>query len=143
MGTFAPVCVHWAEREYPRKEKGVRYFDTSDEWIDVSGSKGTIGITPEGAAKLGEVTFVELPEVGNTVAQGDTLCTIESVKAAVDLFAPMSGTVTAVNTVLASEPHLLGERADETWIATVELTVPAEVTSLMDESAYKNFASEE
>lgn len=121
----------------------MRYFTTSDEWIDVSDSTGTIGITPEGAAKLGEVTFVELPEVGAEIVQGDTLCTIESVKAAVDLFAPMSGTVTAANTVLASEPHLLGERAGEMWIATVEITVPEEVESLMDESAYKSFASEE
>lgn len=120
----------------------MRYFTRNDEWIDIDGSRGRVGVTSEGAKNLGEVSFVELPEIGRAIARGEAICTIETVKAAVDIFAPMSGTVLEVNAELAASPQLLGDAADGTWIAEIEVGDPAETAGLLDAAAYKALYSE-
>lgn len=121
----------------------MRYYTRNDEWIDLNGKDGRLGITREGAANLGEVVFVELPAEGYSVAQGDALCTIESIKAAIDFYTPMGGRVVAVNEVLKERPQLLGEKPDETWIAAIEIADTSETETLMDEKAYRKYNDEE
>jgi len=121
----------------------VRYFTKNDEWIDVDGNEGLLGITENQAQQLGEVSFVELPKVGKEVAQGDALLTIESVKAAIDFYAPMSGEILAVNNALEENPQLLGEKPEEIWIALIKLADPGEVKTLMDQGAYEKYQNQD
>jgi glycine cleavage system H protein len=121
----------------------MRYYTKNDEWIDVDGNEGILGITKENAKNLGEVSYVELPKIGKDVAEGDALCTIESVKAAIDYYAPMSGEVLAVNDALEDQPELLSERPEEVWIAMLKLTDPSEAEELMDEEEYLEYKDED
>jgi glycine cleavage system H protein len=106
----------------------------------VDGSKGKAGISDHAAHELGDVTFVELPKVGAGVKQFGILGSIESVKAASDIFAPVSGTVIAVNTALDSTPELVNESAEEgAWMAEIELSDSAELKNLMTRSQYDDY----
>lgn len=115
-----------------------RYFTEDHEWIEVEGDAGTVGITDYAQGQLGDITFVELPEVGATVSKGDSVSVVDSVKAASDVYTPVSGTVVDANTALADEPELVNTDAEKSgWLFRITLSDPAELGDLMDEAAYK------
>lgn len=112
-------------------------YSKDHEWVRVEGGVGTIGITEYAANELGDVVFVELPEVGAELSQFGAFGVVESVKAVSDLFAPVSGVVTEVNSELSRRPELLNSDAyGEGWICRIELRDRAEVDGLMDAAAY-------
>ena len=115
----------------------VRY--TKDhEYISVEGDVGTVGITDYAQAQLGDVVFVELPEPGKVLAKGAEAAVVESVKAASEVYAPVSGTVTEVNGALPDAPSSVNEDAEgQGWFLRIRLSDPAELDGLMDEAAYK------
>ena len=114
-----------------------RYFSKDHEWIDVDGDEGTVGITDYAQGQLGDITFVELPGEGQAVKQGDSVSVVDSVKAASDIYAPASGTVTAVNGALDGEPELVNSDAEGAgWLFRVKLADANELASLMDRAAY-------
>lgn len=117
-----------------------RYFTKDHEWLDVAGNVATIGITDHAQEQLGDVVFVELPEVGSRVAKGDEAAVVESVKAASDVYAPASGTVLEVNTALEATPATVNEAAESAaWFFKLDLADPRELDGLMDASAYAAF----
>jgi glycine cleavage system H protein len=113
------------------------YRYTKDhEWISVSGSKGRVGITDYAQKQLGDVVFVELPDPGRDVVQGQSCGTIESVKAVSELYSPASGKVVEVNPLLASKPETVNSDPHGTWLYVVELNKPAEVEGLLTSEQY-------
>ncbi|AIT78778.1 MULTISPECIES: glycine cleavage system protein GcvH [Novosphingobium] len=117
-----------------------RYFTEDHEWIEVEGDTGTVGITDYAQGQLGDITFVELPDAGATVAKGDSVSVVDSVKAASDVYTPVSGTVSDANGALADEPELVNTDAEKGgWLFRITLSDPAELEGLMDETAYKAF----
>ncbi|HMP55901.1 MAG TPA: glycine cleavage system protein GcvH [Novosphingobium sp.] len=119
-----------------------RYFTKDHEWIDVSGDEGTVGITDYAQGQLGDITFVELPGEGAAVKQGDSVSVVDSVKAASDIYAPASGTVTAINPALEGEPELVNTDAEGAgWLFRVTLADPGELGALMDKAAYDAYVA--
>ena len=115
-------------------------FSKDHEWIEADGDIATIGITAYAAEQLGDVVFVELPEVGRSVKAGDPLAVVESVKAASDVYAPVSGEVTAVNSELPDAPETVNAMPEKDgWFAKVKLANPAELDGLMDRAGYEQF----
>jgi glycine cleavage system H protein len=113
------------------------YFTKEHEWARVSGNLAQVGISEHAAHELGDVTFVELPAVGKQVKQGEVVAAIESVKAASDIYAPLSGKVVKVNSVLDEAPELVNESPEQAaWMLEIELSDPAEVGSLMSKEQY-------
>jgi glycine cleavage system H protein len=112
-------------------------YTKEHEWIRVDGNTGTIGITDFAQQQLGDVVYVELPEVGSTMTAGRVFGTIESVKAVSELFAPVTGEVSEVNTSLKDRPDHVNSKPHETWMVKVKLSNPAEIGSLMDAAAYE------
>lgn len=116
------------------------YFTKEHEWVKVEGNTGTMGITNYAAHELGDITFVELPKVGKQIKMGEALCTVESVKAASEIFAPVSGKVTEINKALESSPQIVNEKAEsDGWMSKLELANPSEVSSLMNKSQYDEY----
>ncbi len=116
------------------------YFTKEHEWVKIKEGIASVGITEYAAHQLGDVTFVELPQVGKTVKQFQVLCAIESVKAASDIYAPVSGTVTKVNEALEDRPEIVNEAAEDAgWMAWIEMSDPSEVKALMDRAAYDEY----
>ena len=114
---------------------GLKY--TKDhEWIDVSGDRGRIGITDYAQQQLGDVVYVELPEVGAKVKQGQSFGTIESVKAVSELYSPVSGEVVDVNGSLKDKPETVNSNPHGSWMIAVKLTNPGEVGGLLDATQY-------
>ena len=112
-------------------------FTRDHEWLRMEGNVATIGITPFAQEKLGDLVFVELPSVGATFAAGAVAATVESVKAAADVYAPVAGEVTAVNDKLAEQPGLVNaEPTGDGWLFKLKPGNPADVDSLLDEAAY-------
>jgi glycine cleavage system H protein len=112
-------------------------FLKSDEWVRVEGSTATIGISDFAQEQLNDIVFVELPEVGRTLAQGDSLATVESVKAASDIYTPVAGTISEVNTALQTQPELINsDPYGRGWIVRLTLTGDASNPDLMDAAAY-------
>jgi glycine cleavage system H protein len=119
-----------------------RYFTQEHEWIEVDGPTGTVGITDYAQGQLGDITFVELPAEGATVAKGGSVAVVDSVKAASDVYTPVSGTVTEANPALADEPELVNSDAETGgWLFRLTLSDPAELDALMDDAAYKAFVA--
>jgi glycine cleavage system H protein len=117
-----------------------KQYTKEHEWIDVAGDVGTVGISDYAQEQLGDVVFVELPKLGATVAQNGQIAVVESVKAASEIYAPVSGTVTAINDALAKEPALVNQSAeDKGWFFKIKLAKPDELAGLMDAAAYKKF----
>ena len=115
-------------------------FSKDHEYIIVDGDVGTVGISEHAQAQLGDVVFVELPAVGDKVAKGAQAAVVESVKAASEVFSPVSGEIVAVNGALEGEPSLINEDAmGKGWIAKIKLSDPAELGELMDEAGYQDF----
>ena len=112
-------------------------YSKEHEWVRVDGTRATIGITSFAADELGDIVFVEVPEVGATLSQFGTFGVVESVKAVSDLYAPVSGEVLEVNEALRDAPELLNsDPFGEGWIARIELSEPSEVDALLDADAY-------
>jgi glycine cleavage system H protein len=112
-------------------------YSKEHEWVRAEGSRATIGITSFAADELGDIVFVELPEVGGRLTQFSSFGVVESVKAVSDLYAPVSGEVTEVNDALRDGPELLNsDPFGEGWILRVELADPSEVDSLLDAQGY-------
>jgi glycine cleavage system H protein len=118
-------------------------YTREHEWIELTGSIGTIGITDYAQNSLGDIVYVDMPKVGDTVTANATFGSVESVKAVSDLFAPVTGTVTAINEELTSAPDKINEAPHDTWIIKVELTDLAQVNALLDAAAYEAFIAEE
>lgn len=118
-------------------------YTREHEWIAVDGKIGTIGITDYAQNSLGDIVYVDVPKVGDSVGAHATFGSVESVKAVSDLFSPVSGTVTEVNELLKTEPDKINAAPHETWIIKVELGDPGEVDGLLDAAAYEKFISEE
>ncbi len=117
-----------------------RYFTEEHEWIDVEGEIATVGITDYAQGQLGDIVFVELPDEGKTFTRGDDAAVVESVKAASDVYAPVSGEVVEVNSALEDEPALVNSDADEDgWFFKLRITDPEELKSLMNETAYTKY----
>ena len=116
------------------------HFTKDHEWVEVQGDHAVVGVSAYAAEQLGDVVFVELPEVGKTLKAGDTLAVVESVKAASDVYAPVSGEVIEVNTALGDAPETVSEAPESGgWFAKVKLADPAEADRLMDRAAYEQF----
>ena len=115
-------------------------FTKDHEWIRVDGGIGTVGITHHAQDQLGDVVFVELPEVGRKATRGETVAVVESVKAASDVYAPIAGEVTEANTALADQPSLVNEDAEgKAWFFKLRIADAAELDGLMDRAAYEAF----
>ena len=112
-------------------------YTKDHEWIRIDGDTAAIGITDYAQQQLGDVVFIELPEVGRALIAGDTFGSIESVKAVSELFAPMSGTVTEVNDALTNHPEVVNGRPHESWMIKVRLTNPADASALLDAAQYE------
>lgn len=120
-----------------------RYFTKDHEWIAVEGSEATVGITDYAQGQLGDITFVELPAEGGEVGKGDSASVVDSVKAASDVYAPVSGTVTVANAALEEQPELVNSDPEgEGWLWKMTLSDPSELDGLMDEASYEAFVSE-
>ncbi|NLO82116.1 MAG: glycine cleavage system protein GcvH [Clostridiales bacterium] len=122
--------------------EGLKY--TKDhEWVKVDGSKAIIGITDYAQDALGDIVFVDLPQPGSVVNAGDAPAVVESVKAASDIYSPVSGTIIEVNTELENSPELINEDPYQNWIMIVEMKDPGELDALMDAAEYEEFCKEE
>jgi len=116
------------------------YYTEDHEWISVEGGAATVGITDYAQAQLGDIVFVELPAPGATVAKGGEAAVVESVKAASDVFAPVTGTVSEANGALEEDPALVNSSPQgDGWFFKLTLADPAELEGLMDAVAYKAF----
>lgn len=120
----------------------MRYFTEEHEWIDVDGDIATVGITDFAQSQLGDIVFVEVPEPGRTLVKGGEAAVVESVKAASDVYAPVSGTVTEGNVALADNPALVNEDPEGAgWFFRLALAGTGELAGLMDAAAYRDFVS--
>jgi glycine cleavage system H protein len=117
-----------------------RKYTKEHEWITAD---GTVGITHHAQDSLGDIVFVDLPKVGTEISAGKTFGTVESVKAVSDLFAPVSGTVTAANEALATAPELVNKDAHGAWMVKIKLKDPADLDGLLSAAEYEKFVSEE
>ena len=117
-------------------------FSQDHEWVRVEGDIATIGITNHAQEQLGDVVFVELPAIGKKVAKGGEAAVVESVKAASEVYAPVTGEVVAVNKELEGDPALVNRGAEsDGWFMKVKLANPAELADLMDKAAYDKFVA--
>jgi glycine cleavage system H protein len=119
------------------------HYTKEHEWIKVDGKIGTVGITDYAQNSLGDIVFVDLPKVGDAVEAGKSFGSVESVKAVSDLFAPVSGSVAAVNEELKDAPEKINSDANTTWLLKVELSDAKQVDGLLSAADYEKFTSEE
>ena len=119
-----------------------RYYTEEHEWIEVDGDTATIGITDYAQEQLGDIVFVEVPAEGTSLAKGKEAAVVESVKAASDVYSPISGTTIEGNTTLEDDPSLVNSSPEQDgWFFKVTVADPAELEGLMDEAAYKDFVA--
>jgi glycine cleavage system H protein len=118
-------------------------YTKEHEWIQIEGNVGTVGITDYAQNSLGDIVFVDLPKVGDSIEAGKSFGSVESVKAVSDLFAPVSGKVTAVNDTLKDAPEKINSDANTTWMLKVQLSDPKQVDTLLSAADYEKFTSEE
>lgn len=119
-----------------------RYFTEDHEWIEVEGEVGTVGITDYAQGQLGDITFVELPEAGRTAEKAEAVCVVDSVKAASDVYSPVSGTISESNGALEEEPELVNAEAETGgWLFRITMSNPSELDGLMDKAAYDEYVA--
>lgn len=116
-------------------------YTEKHEWVKIDGDTGIFGISDFAQNALGDIVFVDLPKVGKAVKKGQSFGTIESVKAAEDLYAPISGEVIEVNPAIAKDPALVNKDAFAAWMIKVKVTNPSDADSLMDSAKYKDFTA--
>ena len=115
----------------------MKKYTTEHEWLSVDGDIATVGITEHAQQQLGDVVFVDLPTVGKTVEQGKDAAVVESVKAASDVYAPITGEVVAINTTLTKSPGLVNEDAEgAAWFMKIKIADPSQLDGMMDKAAY-------
>ena len=119
------------------------YYSESHEWVKVEGNVAIVGITDFAQHAMGDLSYVDMPEVDDEVNAGDEFGAVESVKAASDLFSPVSGTVVEINEELEDAPELLNQDAFANWIMKVEMSDPSELENLMDAAAYEEMCANE
>ncbi|MBN34445.1 MAG: glycine cleavage system protein H [Rhodospirillaceae bacterium] len=120
-----------------------RVYSTDHEWIELDGDIATVGISDHAQEQLGDVVFVELPDVGRTVAQNEEACVVESVKAASEVYAPVSGEIVEVNELLAEDPAQVNADAYGTgWFIRIKVDDPGQLDGMMNEEAYQEFLVE-
>ena len=124
---------------YPANYK----YTKEHEWISVDGTAGAVGITDYAQSSLGDIVFVDLPKVGDTLEAGKIFGSVESVKAVSDLYSPVAGTVTAVNEELKDAPEKINEDANGTWMLKLDLKDASELDGLLSAEQYEAFVSEE
>jgi glycine cleavage system H protein len=118
-------------------------YAKSDEWVRVEGETATVGLTDYAQSQLSDVVFVELPEAGASFKQGGALGSVESVKAASDIFAPVSGQVTEVNSALADAPELVNQDPyGQAWMVKLKISSPDDLGALMDAAGYQKYCEE-
>ena len=116
-----------------------RRYTQEHEWVQVEGEIGTVGVTDHAASELGDIVYVELPEVGAEFSAGDSVGTIESVKAVADLYLPISGEIVEINGALEGDPGLVNTSPfDDGWMFKVRLADPSELDTLLDAAGYEN-----
>lgn len=119
-----------------------RYFTKDHEWLALDGDTATVGVTDYAQGQLGDITFVELPAEGATLGKGDSVSVVDSVKAASDVYSPVSGTVSAINPALADTPELVNSAAEgDGWLWRMTLSDATELDALMDEKAYREYVA--
>ena len=119
-----------------------RYFTKEHEWLAVDGDTATVGITDYAQGQLGDITFVELPAEGAALTKGDSASVVDSVKAASDVYSPVSGTVSGLNAALGDNPELVNSAAEgDGWLWRMTLSNSAELDALMDEAAYREYVA--
>jgi len=119
------------------------YYTEDHEWLSVEGDSATVGISTYAAGQLGDVVFVELPDVGKTVKKGEDIAVVESVKSASEIYAPVSGSITAANDALEDAPETVNDDAQGAgWFFKMTITDASELSGLMDEAAYAEFTKE-
>lgn len=120
-----------------------RYYTDEHEWIDVEDDIATVGITEYAQEQLGDIVFVELPEIGAMIEQGKDAAVVESVKAASDVYAPITGEVTETNAALEEDPALVNSSPEDAgWFFKMTIAAPSELDKLMDEDGYKAFVED-
>ena len=119
------------------------YYSESHEWVKVDGNIAIVGITDFAQHAMGDLSYVDMPEVDDELEKGEEFGAVESVKAASDLYAPVSGTIVEINEELEDAPELLNQDAFENWIMKVEMSDPSELESLMDAAAYEAMCANE
>ena len=119
------------------------YYNESHEWVKVEGNVAIVGITDFAQHAMGDLSYVDMPEVDDEFEAGEEFGAVESVKAASDLFCPVSGTVVEVNEALEDAPELLNEDAFANWIMKVEMSDPSQLEGLMDAAAYEAMCANE
>jgi glycine cleavage system H protein len=124
---------------YPAELK----YTKDHEWVRVSGAQGRVGITDYAQKQLGDVVYIDLPDVGRTVSQGEALGTIESVKAVSEIFAPVSGEVVEVNAALKDSPETVNSDPHGAWMVAIRLADPAETSALLDSTQYADLVKNE
>merc|ERR1719183_233308 len=136
----APCAARCFSTTYPRA--AIKYAK-SHEWAKLEGDIATIGISDHAQQELGDIVYVDLPEAGDAMTAGKTIAAVESVKAAADVYSPVTGEVIESNDALGDEPALINSSAtDKGWIAKVKVTNPAELEAMMDQAAYDKFCEE-
>src|SRR5512140_1818546 len=116
-------------------------YTKDHEWIDIAGDRGKVGITDFAQQQLGDVVYVELPEIGAKLTQGESFGTIESVKAVSELYAPVSGEVVEVNAALKDKPESINKDPHASWMIVVKLSNQGETSGLLDSSTYESSLS--
>ncbi len=119
------------------------YYSESHEWVKVEGNIAIIGISDHAQHEMGDLSYVDMPEVDDELEKGEEFGAVESVKAASDLYSPVSGTVVDINEALEDAPELLNQDAFANWIIKVEMSDPSELESLMDAAAYEEMCANE
>lgn len=144
FGILKPL-VHYrtqGESQMSQVKDNLRYSE-EHEWVEVTGNKARIGITDFAQHELGDIVFVELPEVGDTISINEPFGSVESVKTVSELYAPISGKVVAINESLSDSPELVNESPFEgAWMVDIELENESQVEALMDAAAYKSMINE-
>lgn len=119
-------------------------FAKTHEWVKVEGKIAVVGISNHAQEKLGDVVYVDLPQVGKVVKKGEAFMSVESVKAASDIYAPISGKIVEVNQKLSNQPELINKDAEgEGWLVKIEMSDAEELADLLDNEAYRRFCEEE
>jgi glycine cleavage system H protein len=113
-------------------------YTKDHEWIDLTGDKGRVGITDYAQQQLGDVVYVELPDVGTKVKQGQSFGTIESVKAVSELYSPITGEIVEVNAALKDKPEAVNKTPHDSWMVVIKLTNPSEAGALLDAAQYQD-----
>ena len=118
-------------------------YTSEHEWIQVEGDTATIGITPFAQDALGDLVYVELPEIGRQLEKGDEFAVVESVKTAAEVYSPINGEIVSINDNLSADPELIKKSLEEGWIVKIKFSDSEQLSALMDKDSYDKFVAEQ